>query len=199
MRTDLTPPEQDKIDQLVATTLAPGETVVASFKENRKRLPFIQLFWPSRVGLCITRLVQDGEQFAKQSWSGIGWTVLAILLLGVVTVMVVRDTHPLVTVIFFLIALIVSYLTMFKALAGRAYVVTNRRLICVSLPASGVIGSIDLKGLTSVHLVEEKDGTTDLYLRLSGHDKPYALRALREPLATKELLESISQMEAPSS
>lgn len=191
MKTDLTTAEQSKIDQLVATKLAPGETVVASFKENRKRLPFIQLFWPSRVGLCITRLVQDGEQFAKKSWAGVGWTVLAILLLGVVTVMVVRDTHPLVTVIFFLIALMVSYLTMFRALDGRAYVITNQRLICVSLPAHGVIGEIDLKTLTSVHLVEEKDGTTDLYVRLSGHDKPYALRALTEATATKQLLESI--------
>ena len=193
MQTDLTPVEQSKVDQLVATTLAPDETVSATFKEHRRRLPFIQLFWPSRVGLCITRLVQDGEQFAKKSWAGVGLMVLAILLLGVATVMVIRDTHPLVTVVFFLVAMVVSYLTMFRALDGRAYVVTNQRLICVSLPANGVIGSIDLKKLTSVHLVEEKDGTTDLYLRLSTSDKSYALRGITDAQATKELLESIPQ------
>lgn len=193
MTGELTPPEQTKLETLVGAKLQPGESVLGYFKENRKRLPFIQLFWPSRVGLNCAKLIADGEAYGKVTWMGIMWLCVLVVLLGVMIMMVVRDLHPGWTVMFALCAMIGGYLIMFRALSGRAFAVTNQRLICVSLPASSVVGAIDLKDLKSVDIVEERDGTTDVIVRLTNNPKMFPLRALGNPLEARDLIASLQR------
>lgn len=189
MTGELSLPDKTKVETIVGSQLQPGETIVGVCKENRKLLPIIQWFWPTRIGLNCAKLMNDINSFAPPTLTSMMWMLGVIAFLVVLVVMVMRDLHPGWTIVYALASMIAVYHIMFRQVQGRAFAITNQRIVCISLSSSKLVGSLDLKCVKSVEVFEENDGTTDVIVRVEQRPgAPYALRAVDDAERVKAIL-----------
>jgi hypothetical protein len=198
MNTQLSPIEELKLTTLVSSALTPGEKILSLFREHRKPLSWLQLLNPARVGSGLCLSIVHYDQFAPATLRTVLSYCGTILALGVLIFVMIHTQSQKASAASFFFTLVIyaimvwSYLMAFKRIAGRAFVITNQRLVCLSFPDAKIIGWRTLDNLKSVEVLKRKDGTALLTFRIEPRTNPYILEGLDDPEFVRTLLETAS-------